>query len=374
MSRLFDYVIESMNEPKEIDMIYEENQLVMATAQDLVTVTEATYDYLLAEKEYYYGEITMEGLGESIGNAVGAAINGLKGLWEKIKKFFANIRDIILGKKKDKSDSNNSSSNSSSSSSSSSQSSSGSSSSSSPSHSGSSNSGEDHTRKAAEEKRKKDDQEKKNKKDPEEHKAPSGVRSTNDGEEKEFELIDSDTLIDLGAIHLRSNVRFLKSIIDLKEENGSEVTVMELKEKYTNDKIIKTLFSGLLSDNVNENNYVDLCKEKCTKKTKVKLNAKRCEFKINWLRNKTIEQLNAIEQELNSVFDAMIKEYDSIQDKTEQNREPIYDRKADANIQILTVKRGIITKASSYVLRYISTWRACITTTINQLETINKSF
>lgn len=356
MSRLFDYVIESMNEPKEVDMIYEENQLVMATAQDLVTVTEATYDYLLAEKEYYYGEITMEGLGESISNAAKGAMEGLKGLWEKIKKFFANIRDIILGKKKDKSDSNNSSSNSSSSSSSSQ-------SSSSP-HSGSSNSGE--------EKRKKDEQEKKNKKESEEHK--DRVRSTNDGEEKEFELIDSDTLIDLGASHLRSNVRFLKSIIDLKEENGSELTVMELKEKYTNDKIIKTLFSGLLSDNVNENNYVDLCKEKCTKKTKVKLNAKRCEFKIKWLRNKTIEQLNAIEQELNSVFDAMIKEYASIQDKTEQNREPIYDRKADANIQILTVKRGIITKASTYVIRYIITWRACITTTINQLETINKSF
>lgn len=414
MSRLFDYVIESLNEPKEVDMVFEENQLVMATAQDLVTVTEATYEYLMAEKEYHYGEITMEGLGDGIAKAMGTAVDGLKGLWEKIKKFFANIRDIILGKKKDKSSGNSSSSSSSSSTSSSSN---GTSSTNKASY--------EEAKKSAEEKKKANDAEferklkeardelervkkkkeqldakdkeanekldkgielkqsaidrlvEKRKKEEEEAKKrdPLGVYSSNNKKEeprKEYQITNPAVVVDLEAIHLKSGINLIKKFVDLKEANGSELTAIELREHWTNDKIIATLFKGSLPEKVNEENYITLCKEKYSKKVSKELNKKDCDFYLRELREKAISQLNTLENELQSLFDTMIKEYDKAMQDVESKREPIYDRPADNNIQILNIKRGIMTKASSYMLRYISTWRSCVMASINELEDIKK--
>ena len=164
----------------------------------------------------------------------------------------------------------------------------------------------------------------------------------------------------------------IKKLIDLKEENGSELTAMELNNHWTNDKIIETIFHLVLPGKANEENYIRLCKERYSKKVSKELNKKDCEYYLRQLREKAISQLNILENELQSLFDAMIKEYDTAKNNVESKREPIYDNKADNNIQILNAKRGIVTKASSYMLRYISTWRSCVMASINELEAIKK--
>ena len=418
MSRLFDYVIESMNEPKEVDMIYEENQLVMVTAQDLVTVTEATYDYLLAEKEYYYGEITMEGLGESIGNAVGAAINGLKGLWAKIKKFFANIRDIILGKKKDKSESSNSSSNSSSSSSSSSSQSSSSSSSSSSSPKTSTGEVSKPVSPEAKEEIKKDQKVQEIKKEQEQidQKVQQVNASSKSEEEKKEEkeklfeekrklqeekekrekeieakfssgkengrfMVTKPELATSSILpNITSNAKSLQvrlSVYDKKDPEGTNIK--KIQEDWTNDKIVKHLFGSVFGENITHDNFREQVDDKFkgTKKN-VDISIKDIDKELNNTVKDALAALSKAEKDIDEIFQQMIREYDMAKSAIDKknnvhsghynpNLERDHEVKTN-NLSYLNAKRAIVTKASSYTVTFINIWKKSIVSYKTELE------
>lgn len=418
MSRLFDYIIESLNEPKEIDTIMEENQLVMATAQDLVTVTEATYDYLLAEKEYYYGEITMEGLGESIGNAIGSAVNGLKSLWEKIKKFFANIRDVILGRKKDKSSSNSSSTASSSKSSSSSSSSSSTSSSSSSSATSSTGETAKPVSAEAKEEIKKDQKVQEIKKEQEQidqkvQQVNASSKSEEEKKEEKEKLLEEKrklqeerekrekeiaAKISSGKENDRftitkpelatssilptitSNAKSLQtrlSVYDKKDPEGTNIK--KLQEEWTNDKIVKHLFGSVFGEDITHDNFRDQVdnKFKGTKKN-ANISIKDIDNELNTTVKNALAALSKAEKDIDEIFQQMIRDYDMAKRAIDKKNDvhsgrynPILERDHEVNtnnLSYLNAKRGIVTKASSYTITFINIWKKSIVAYKTELE------
>lgn len=396
MSRLFDYVIESLAVPKEVDMVYEENQLVMATAQDLVTVTEATYDYLLAEKEYYYGEIAMEGLGESIGNAVGAAINGLKGLWEKIKKFFANIRDIILGKKKDKSE-NSSSSNS-------------------PKTSTGevskpvSTEAKEEIKKdqKVQEIKKKQEQidqkvqqlnvssksedekteekeklfEEKRKLQEEKEKREKGIvaKFSSDKENGRFSVTKPELATSSILPNITSNAKSLQvrlSIYDKKDPEGTNIK--KIQEDWSNDKIVKHLFGSVFGESITHDNFREQVDDKFkgTRKN-VNINIKDIDKELNNTVKDALATLSKAEKDIDEIFQQMIRDYDMAKSAIDKKNNvhsghynPNLERDHEVNtnnLSYLNAKRAIVTKASSYTVTFINIWKKSIVAYKTELE------
>lgn len=417
MSRLFDYVIESMNEPKEIDTIMEESQLVMATAQDLVTVTEATYDYLLAEKEYYYGEITMEGLGESIGNAIGSAVNGLKSLWEKIKKFFANIRDVILGRKKDKSSNSSSTASSSKSSSSSSSSSSISSSSSSSATSSTGETAKPVSAEAKEEIKKdqkvqeikkeqeqidqkvqqvnassKSEEEKKEEKEKlleekrklqeerEKREKEIAAKISSAKENDRFTITKPELATSSILPTITSNAKSLQSRLSVYDKKDPEGTnIKKLQEDWTNDKIVKHLFGSVFGENITHDNFRDQVDDKFkgTKKN-VNISIKDIDKELNNTVKDALAALSKAEKDIDEIFQQMIRDYDMAKNAIDKKNNvhsghynPNLERDHEVNtnnLSYLNAKRAIVTKASSYTVTFINIWKKSIVAYKTELE------